>query len=100
MATPQAVFDEFEKDQVMRTCFPRVHQLLNYALMIPASTAVVERGFSLMNDICTPLRSSLSQHSLDALMRICREGPDALSPEDLEILVDLFKNEKKRKMLL
>ncbi|KAH3845640.1 hypothetical protein DPMN_087922 [Dreissena polymorpha] len=36
---------------------------------MPQSTAVVERGFSAMNDICTDLMSQ-SQQTLDSLMRI------------------------------
>ena len=91
---------EMENDAVMRGCFPRVYQLVIYSLLIPASTAVVERGFSLMNDVCTPLRSRLTQTNLTCLMRIISEGPDVLSDQLLEELVDKFKTQKKRKLLL
>ena len=91
---------EMENDAVMRGCFPRVYQLVIYSLLIPASTAVVERGFSLMNDACTPLRSRLTQTNMTCLMRIISECPDVLSDQLLEELVDKFKTQKKRKLLL
>ena len=91
---------EFEKDAVIRACFSRVYQLVIYSLLIPASTAVVERGFSLMNDICTPLRSRLTQNHLTCLMRIISEGPESLTDIMLEDLVEAFKNQKKRKLKL
>ena len=78
----------------------RIYQLVIYSLLIPASTAVVERGFSLMNDICTHLRSRLTQSHLTCLMRITREGPEVLTDPILEELVEKFKNQKKRKLKL
>jgi hypothetical protein len=53
-----------------------------------------------MNDICTPLRSSLSQENLDAIMRVCKEGPDLMSDDTLEKALNMFKDKKKRKLLL
>lgn len=94
------VHREFEKDAVLKGCFPRVYQLIIYSLLIPASTAVVERGFSLMNDICTPLRNRLTQNHLTCLMRIINEGPDSLSETMLDELTDMFKNQKNRKLEL
>ena len=91
---------EFEKDAVIRACFSRVYQLVIYSLLMPASTAVVERGFSLMNDICTPLRSRQTQSHLMCLMRIISEGPESLTDIMLEDLVEAFKNQKKRKLKL
>ena len=91
---------EIENEAVMRGCFPRVYQLVIYSLLIPASTAVVERGFSLINDVCTPLRSRLTQTNLTCLMRMISESPDVLSDRMLEELVDKFKTQKKRKLQL
>ena len=45
------------------------------------STAALERGFSTMKLICTPLRSYRTQYSLQALMTINIEGPDDLWDE-------------------
>ena len=71
-------------------------------LLIPASTAPVERGFSLMNDLCTPLRSSLTQQSLDALslMRICKGGRPRLSDDQLTDINEDFKSRKSRILAL
>jgi len=69
-------------------------------LLIPASTAPVERGFSLMNDLCTPLRSSLTQQSLDALMRICKEGRPRLSVDQLTDINEDFNSRKSRILAL
>ena len=68
--------------------------------IIPASTASVERSFSYINLIKTPLRSRLTQRNLEALMRISMEGKDKLSDSDLDTLVHKFKNKKDRYMML
>lgn len=79
-----------------------MHFLTLMNMIIPASTAVVERSFSLMNNLCTPLRNSLNQVSLESLiiMRICREGKESYPPEDLESLVDRFRDMKDRMLIL
>ena len=66
--------------------------------IIPASTASVERSFSYMNLIKTPLRSRLTQKNLEAL--ISMEGKDKLSDSDLDTSVHKFKNKKDRYMML
>jgi hypothetical protein len=66
--------------------------------IIPASTASVERSFSYMNLIKTPLRSRLTQRNLEAL--ISMEGKDKLSDSDLDTSVHKFKNKKDRYMML
>jgi hypothetical protein len=91
-----------ERDPVIRACFPRVYKLFKLALLIPQSTAVVERGFSVMNDICTFLRTSMGQITLDAMMRISlmQDTLQAFGDEDYENLVSIFKDKKKREMKL
>jgi hypothetical protein len=64
--------------------------------IIPASTASVERSFSYMNLIKTPLRSRLTQRNLEALMRISMEGKNKLPDSDLDTLIDKFENKKDR----
>ena len=51
----------------------------------------VERGFSCMNLLCTKMRITLSQQSLDRLMRICINGPDSFTEKQLDELVSKFK---------
>ncbi|KAL5006843.1 hypothetical protein ScPMuIL_015649 [Solemya velum] len=67
----QDIQHRFMTDQVLQQCFPSVKQLYELAMLIPPSTAVVERGFSLMNNILTPKRNRLSQRQLEGVMRIC-----------------------------
>ena len=62
--------------------------------------ACIEWIFSLMNSLCTPLRNRLTEDSLDALMRICAEGPVNLTNDNLEQIIDIFKAMKPRKLAL
>ena len=96
--TTADMHDLINKDGVLSQLFPRLKCLFNLAVLIPCSTATVERGFSLMNSICTSSRSRLNQASLDALMRICKEGQDSFNNDDLEEMVDIFKNKKNRRI--
>lgn len=68
------------------------------SLLIPSSTAAVERSFSLMNGLCTPLRNRLKTASLDAIMRICHKGPAEMSENLLQNIVDTFISAKDRKI--
>ncbi|KAH3738843.1 hypothetical protein DPMN_045486 [Dreissena polymorpha] len=74
-------------------------QLVQLMVIIPTSTAVVERGFSTMNLLCSPLRSTFSQTKLTHLMHTCIEGLD-LNDKTLEELCDAFKDRKPRKIML
>ncbi|KAH3792515.1 hypothetical protein DPMN_146012 [Dreissena polymorpha] len=67
--------------------------------IIPTSTAVVERGFSTMNLLCSPLHSTFTQTKLTHLMLTCIKGLDQ-NDKTLEELCDAFKNRKQRKIKL
>lgn len=84
----------------MRMCFPRMYKLLLLGSFVPTSTAAVERGFSTMNLICTPRRSSLAQAQLHSLLLMNIEGPDMFDNETLEKLVNALRGAKKRNILL
>ena len=56
---------QFDKD-----VYPNIAQILRILLICPASRAVVERGFSLMNMQMNKLRLSMKIRAFDALMRI------------------------------
>ena len=73
--SPREVFQSVHTDQALLQTFPNVYKLLYLMNIIPAS---VERSFSYMNMIKTPLRSRLTQRNLEALMRISMEGNDKL----------------------
>ncbi|KAH3883363.1 hypothetical protein DPMN_007343 [Dreissena polymorpha] len=63
-------------------------QLVQLMCIIPTSTAVVERGFSTMHLLCSPLRSTLfTQTKLTHLMLTCIDIT-------LEELCEAFKNRK------
>ncbi|XP_061179465.1 uncharacterized protein LOC133188093 [Saccostrea echinata] len=95
--TIQSVYREFCQDDVLRDCFPLIYHLYYLALIIPSSTAVVERGFSLLSNIITKKRNRLTEQNTDALMRICHRNKE-LCDENLEKLVDNFKGLRKRKL--
>ena len=95
--SPREVFQSVHTDQALLQTFPNVYKLLYLMNIIPAS---VERSFSYMNLIKTPLRSRLTQRNLEALMRISMEGKDKLPDSDLDTLVLKFKNKKDRYVML
>ena len=53
---------------------PEMTKLLNLAALIPPSTAEVERIFSLVNLIVTPLRKKLDVATVAQCVRICKYG--------------------------
>ena len=71
--------------------FLETMKLFKFALLIPPSTANVERGFSTMNLLLIPpLRTSLGEKNLDRVMRVCLDGPEKLSDETVEKLIHTF----------
>ena len=75
-------------------------RLFRLALLIPPSTSNVERGFSAMNLLCSPLRTSLNEDSLDRFMRINLNGPAKLDDDTYDRFVTTFKNSGKRRIEL
>ena len=69
---------------------PETMKLFKFALLIPPSTATVERGFSMMNLLIFPLRTSLDEKNLDRMLLVCLDGPEKLSEETVEKLIDTF----------
>ena len=59
-----------EAYQFAKDVYPNIAQILKILLICPASGAVVERGFSLMNMQMNKLGSPMKIWTLDALMRI------------------------------
>ena len=49
-----------------------ITKIIEMTALIPLSTAEVERSFSLMNLITTPLRKRLTAENLGHCMRICK----------------------------
>ena len=75
-----------EAFHITEEILPDVAITLQLILICPASGAVVERGFSLMNLIMNELRSSMKVSTLDATMRINYKNSELLESEVDEII--------------
>ena len=82
------------------TAFPNLAKVAAIVNVLPVTTATVERSFSATKLIKTRLRSRLGADALEHTMCICMEGPDQLSDDVLESVVDHYKSVKKRKLAL
>ena len=72
--------------------FPNYVKLWKLALLIAPSTSGVECGFSVINLLVSTLHKSLSENNIDQLMHICLDGPKFLSEEQLEKIIDIYKD--------
>ena len=72
--------------------FTETVKLFKFALLVPPSTSGIECGFSVMKLIVPPLHISLIQTNIDCFIRICINSPEKLSDDELEKLVDNYKN--------
>ena len=61
--------------------FPNLAKLAAILIVLPVTTATVERTFSSMKLIETSLQSRMGENTLEHAMHICIEGPDQL-PND------------------
>lgn len=84
----------------IRTSFPNLAKLAAILIVLPVTTATVERTFSSMKLIKTRLRNRMGENTLEHTMRICIEGPDRLSNETLEAVIDHYKHSKQRRIML
>ena len=57
--------------------FPNLAKLAAIGLLLPMSTADCERGFSTLSRVKTDLRNRLQNKTLNHLLMISIEGPDA-----------------------
>ena len=84
-----------EAYQFAKDVYPNIAQILKLLLIFPASCAVVERGFSLINIQMNKLRSSMKIRTLDALIRIYYEY-DITNQDADDIVKVWFKNGNRR----
>lgn len=70
-------FEEMAKHVIteLATEFPNIATLYELALILPMSSAMCERGFSIQNVIKDCHRNRLSTESVNRLTLICLEGP-------------------------
>ena len=82
------------------TAFPNLPKVAATVNLLPRTTATIERSFSAMKLIKTRFQCRLGADALEHTMCICIEGPDQLSDDVLESVVDHYKSAKKRKLAL
>ena len=92
----QQVLSQLLGNSDIAAAFPNLAKLASILEVLPVTTATVERTFSSMKLIKTRLRSRMGEQTLDHAMRNCIEGPETLSAETLDIVLDHYKRAKKR----
>ena len=84
----QQVLSALLSSTTIATSFPNLAKLAAILIVLLVTTATVERTFSSMKLIKTWLRNRMGESRLEQTMRICIEGPDRLSTETLEEVID------------
>ena len=77
------------------TIFPNMSRLAKICRVIPVHTADVERTFSQLKLIKTPIRNRMQEKTLDSLLRIAIEGPP-LQSFPVDEAVTLWASKKNR----
>ena len=77
--------------------FANIHRILFILLVIPVTTATVERGNSALDFIKTALRSTMGQERLNALAMLYVHRDIQL---DYKLVIDKFASRYPRRMLL
>ena len=77
-------FDSYQRQ------FPETMKLFKFAFVISLSMANVERGFSTMNLLISPLHTSLGEKNLNHMMQVCLDRPEKLSDKTVEKLINTF----------
>ena len=67
-------------------------------VVVPVTTATVERSFSDMKLVKTKLRNHLEDTSLDQAVRVSIEGPETLDNENLDCIVSHWKDKKHHRL--
>ena len=96
----QKIVTTFLASSALVAGFPNLASLARLAVVLPVTTATVERSFSDMKLIKTRLRSRLGEETLNHTMRISIEGPDKLNSEDLDSIIQYWKEKKTRKLMI
>ena len=89
----------FLRSEAKCVTFPNIKILLTIAMVLPASTATVERSLSDMKQIKDRLRNRLLPASMFKLMIIAIEG-SPLHEVDFDAVLDLWKAMKPWRLLI
>lgn len=84
-------------DEIMVAAFPNIRKLIKISAVMPVSQAVVERGFSRMNLICTESRTSLDPVSLDCLMRLSYFNRQ-FTDDEMAKIIERWSADKERRI--
>ena len=96
----QQVLSALLSSTTIANSFPNLAKLAAILIVLPVTTATVERTFSSMKLIKTRLRNRMGGSTLEHTMIICIEGPDRLSNETLEEVRDHYKHSKQTRIML
>ena len=72
--------------------FPNLSVLLYIVCVLPVGSCSCERSFSKMKHIKSRLRSCLGEHNLELLMITSTEGPQQITNEQTDTVMNLFKH--------
>ncbi len=89
----------FLRSEAKCLTFPNIKIMLTIAMVLPVSTATVERSFSDMKQIKDRLRNRLLPASMFKLMIIAIEGPP-LHEVDFDAVLALWKAMKPQRLLI
>ena len=89
--------EDLLQDIVVESAFPNVRRLLIIYLLEPHTEAVVERGFSKMDEIIRKKRCSLDGNSLDLLMCISH-NKESLTTKDTTQVMDIWSGLSERRI--
>ena len=93
---PVTILESFHQ---VEEILPDVATVLQLIMVCPASGAVVERGFSLMNLVMNELRSSMKISTLDATMRINYQDTN-LTDAEVEAIIRVWQRRGNRRIEL
>ena len=84
-------------DDDLKDSYPNIWFLLSVCSIMPLSNALSERGFSVMNLLCTKNQGAMKTETLDKLMMIKLFPQLALTNEAIEGIIDIFNTRFNKK---
>lgn len=84
---------------VRKECYPNILRILKLLLLLPVTSASVERANSALGFVKSARRNAMTQDRLNALLLLfCHK--DICNSINLDNVIDRFANHKPRRMLL
>ena len=98
--TAKDVTHALVSNSTLSSAFPNLATLAMIISVLPITTATVERSFSDMKLVKTRLRNRLGDETLDQAMRVSIEGQETLEDEQLESIVNHWRDQKSRRLFV